>query len=218
MSVTDTLLENNTAYAEGFSEGDKPIPPSSGVAVVACMDARIDVYRALGLGLGEAHVIRNAGGVVTDDAIRSLVISQELLGTKEIVLIHHTDCGMLTFKDDDVKGQIQGPHRDSARLRVGGPSPTPQRMCDSRSHVYGQIRSWFPSIRCVDSSTTSTQAGWRRSTRGTKGVALTLWEPPRPLPLGRGPTPFPALRRGQCSEAPTDLASSAVSTICTSGP
>jgi carbonic anhydrase len=106
LSVTDEYLANNAAYAESF--GDQlPMPPSRHVAVVACMDARLDVYRILGLRPGEAHVIRNAGGVVTDDAIRSLTISQRLLGTNEIILIHHTDCGMLTFTDDAVKRQIQ---------------------------------------------------------------------------------------------------------------
>ena len=106
MSVTSQLLNNNESYARSFKKGDLPLPPAKGVAVLACMDARIDVHKILGLEEGEAHVIRNAGGVATDDAIRSLVISQRLLGTKEIVLIHHTDCGMLTFKDDEVKGQI----------------------------------------------------------------------------------------------------------------
>jgi carbonic anhydrase len=105
MSVTDDLLTNNAAYAESFS-GPLPLPPSKHVAVLACMDARLDVYRALGLGEGEAHVIRNAGGVVTEDEIRSLAISQRLLGTKEIILIHHTDCGMLTFTDDEFKASI----------------------------------------------------------------------------------------------------------------
>ena len=106
MSVTDELLRNNDTYAEGFDKGELPMPPSRQIAVVACMDARLDVYRILGLELGEAHVIRNAGGVITDDAIRSLVISQRLLGTREIILIHHTDCGMLTFRDDEVKAAI----------------------------------------------------------------------------------------------------------------
>jgi len=107
MSVTDELLENNAAYAESFEKGDLPLPPAKGVAVVACMDARLDVHEMLGLELGDAHVIRNAGGVITDDEIRSLAISQRLLGTREIVLIHHTDCGMLTFTDDELKQQIQ---------------------------------------------------------------------------------------------------------------
>src|SRR6185503_11994013 len=98
--------KNNAEYARSFT-GPLPLPPSKHVAVVACMDARLDVYRILGLGDGEAHVIRNAGGVVTDDEIRSLAISQRLLGTKEIILIHHTDCGMLTFTDDEFKRSIQ---------------------------------------------------------------------------------------------------------------
>jgi carbonic anhydrase len=107
MSVTDELLQNNAAYAEAFDKGDLPLPPARGVAVVACMDARLNVYGMLGLEEGDAHVIRNAGGVITDDEIRSLAISQRLLGTREIILIHHTDCGMLTFTDDEVKQQIQ---------------------------------------------------------------------------------------------------------------
>jgi len=106
MSVTDELLANNQRYAETFS-GPLPLPPARGVAVIACMDARINVYAVLGLAEGEAHVIRNAGGVVTDDEIRSLAISQRLLGTREVILIHHTDCGMLTFTDDDFKASIQ---------------------------------------------------------------------------------------------------------------
>ncbi len=107
MTVTDELLRNNEAYAAGFDKGDLPLPPAKKVAVVACMDARLDVHGLLGLQLGDAHVIRNAGGVVTDDEIRSLAISQRLLGTEEIVLIHHTDCGMLTFTDDEFKRAIQ---------------------------------------------------------------------------------------------------------------
>ena len=106
MSVTDELLRNNETYARSFNKGALPLPPAKHVAVVACMDARLDVHKILGLDEGDAHVFRNAGGVVTDDAIRSLVISQRLLGTNEIILIHHTDCGMLTFKDDDVKLSI----------------------------------------------------------------------------------------------------------------
>src|SRR6516165_5332400 len=106
MSVTDEYLRNNAAYAEQFA-GPLPMPPSRHTAVVACMDARLNVYGMLGLKEGESHVIRNAGGVVADDAIRSLAISQRLLGTTEIILIHHTDCGMLTFTDDDFKRAIQ---------------------------------------------------------------------------------------------------------------
>jgi carbonic anhydrase len=107
MSVTDDLLRNNEAYAESFDKGDLPLPPAKKVAVVACMDARLDVHGLLGLELGDAHVIRNAGGVVTEDEIRSLAISQRLLGTEHIVLIHHTDCGMLTFTDDGFRGDLQ---------------------------------------------------------------------------------------------------------------
>jgi carbonic anhydrase len=106
MSATDEFLANNARYAEQFS-GPLPMPPGKATAVIACMDARLNVYAMLGLNEGEAHVIRNAGGVVTDDAIRSLAISQRLLGTREIILIHHTDCGMLTFTDDTFKRAIQ---------------------------------------------------------------------------------------------------------------
>ncbi len=107
MSVTDELLKNNESYAASFDKGDLPMPPGAKVAVLACMDARLHPYGLLGLTEGDAHVIRNAGGVVTDDEIRSLAISQRLLGTEEVILIHHTDCGMLTFTDDEFKRSIQ---------------------------------------------------------------------------------------------------------------
>jgi carbonic anhydrase len=107
MSATDELLANNESYAASFDKSDLPIPPAKKVAVIACMDARLNVFGLLGIGEGDAHVIRNAGGVVTDDEIRSLAISQRLLGTEEIILIHHTDCGMLTFTDDAFKAQIE---------------------------------------------------------------------------------------------------------------
>ena len=106
MTVTDELLANNAKYAENFS-GPLPLPPAKHIAIIACMDARLNVYGALGLNEGEAHVIRNAGGVITEDEIRSLAISQRLLGTDEIILIHHTDCGMLTFTDDEFTKSIQ---------------------------------------------------------------------------------------------------------------
>ena len=118
MSQTDELLKNNEAYAEKFDKGGLPLPPARKVAVVACMDARLNPSYLLGLEEGDAHVIRNAGGVITDDEIRSLAISQRLLGTEEIILIHHTDCGMLTFQDDDFKPPDPGGHRDQAA--VGG--------------------------------------------------------------------------------------------------
>jgi carbonic anhydrase len=107
VSSTDDLLANNESYVAAFDKGDLPLPPARKVAVVACMDARLNVYGMLGLAEGDAHVIRNAGGVVTDDEIRSLAISQRLLGTEEIILIHHTDCGMLTFTDDEFKAAIE---------------------------------------------------------------------------------------------------------------
>jgi len=107
MSVTDDLLANAERYAQAFDQGDLPMPPAKRVAVLACMDARLNPYGLLGLRDGDAHIIRNAGGVVTDDEIRSLAISQRLLGTEEIILIHHTDCGMLTFTDDEFRRQIQ---------------------------------------------------------------------------------------------------------------
>jgi len=105
--ATDDLLENAEAYAETFTQGDLPIPPRRKVAIVACMDARLNPYGILGLAEGDAHIIRNAGGVITDDQIRSLAISQRLLGTEEIILMHHTDCGMLKFSDDEFREQIR---------------------------------------------------------------------------------------------------------------
>ena len=107
MTTTEQLLQNANAYAEGFDKGDLPLPPGKRVAVLACMDARLNPYGILGLTEGDAHVIRNAGGVVSDDAVRSLAISQNLLGTEEIILIHHTDCGMLTFTDDELAEKLE---------------------------------------------------------------------------------------------------------------
>ncbi len=108
MSSFDELLENNARYAENFGRGESHHgAPARSLAIVACMEARLDVYRVLGLEEGDAHVIRNAGGVVSDDAIRSLVISQRFLGTREVMLIHHTDCGMMTFRDDAAKDEIE---------------------------------------------------------------------------------------------------------------
>jgi carbonic anhydrase len=107
MTVTDELLKNNAEFTRSFSKGDLPMPPGKGLAVVACMDARLNVYALLGLSEGEAHVIRNAGGVVSDDVLRSLVISQRLLGTREVMLIHHTDCGMEKITDDGFRAELQ---------------------------------------------------------------------------------------------------------------
>ena len=106
-TLTDTLLDNNAAYVSTFDQADLPSPPARKLAVLACMDARLDPAKVLGLQEGDAHVIRNAGGVVSDDALRSLAISQNLLGTEEIILIHHTDCGMLTFSDEDFAQKLE---------------------------------------------------------------------------------------------------------------
>ena len=107
MTAIDELVGNASSYRDSFHSGDLPLPPAKKVAIVACMDARLNPYGLLGLHEGDAHVIRNAGGVITDDEIRSLAISQRLLGTQEVMLIHHTDCGMLTFGDDDFRRQVQ---------------------------------------------------------------------------------------------------------------
>jgi len=107
MGVIDELVRNAGSYGESFASGELPLPPAKGVAIVACMDARLNPYGLLGLREGDAHVIRNAGGVITDDEIRSLSISQRLLGTEEIMLIHHTDCGMLTFSDDQFRREVE---------------------------------------------------------------------------------------------------------------
>lgn len=107
MSATDDLLQNARRYAEGFDRGDLPRPPARKVAIVTCMDARINPYALLGLQEGDAHLIRNAGGLITDDEVRSLAISQSLLGTEEIVLIHHTDCSLYSLTDEELKQQVE---------------------------------------------------------------------------------------------------------------
>jgi len=107
MTVTDELVQANQTFAESFNQGDLPMPPARNVAVVTCMDARLHPSKFLGLAMGDAHVIRNAGGRASDDAIRSLIISSRLLGTNEYLVIHHTDCGMLTFSNDDLRGKLQ---------------------------------------------------------------------------------------------------------------
>ena len=136
MSVTDELLSNASNYAAEFDRGNLPMPPAKGVAILACMDARLNVYGLLGLEEGDAHVITNAGGVVTDDEIRSLAISQRLLGTKEIILIHHTDCGMLTFRDDEFRAEVQ---------RETGIKPT--WPCESFDDVEEDVRQSVARIK-----------------------------------------------------------------------
>ena len=161
MSTTDELLKNNETYARSFDKGSLPLPPAKKLAVLACMDARLHVSKILGLKEGDAHVIRNAGGVATDDAIRSLTISQRLLGTDEIILIHHTDCGMLTFSDDQVR------HRSrktlaSVRPLPSKPSPTSRTMSGRRSPGSRPAPSSRERTRSAASSTMSKPAGSMR--------------------------------------------------------
>ena len=189
MSVTDELLANNARYAESFT-GPLPLPPSRHVAVLACMDARLDVYRVLGLAEGEAHVIRNAGGVVTDDEIRSLAISQRLLGTKEIVLIHHTDCGMLTFTDEDLLGAIErdtgirptwsceaSPTSRTTSARRSLASPT-ARSSRRRAASAGSCSTWPPAASPRSSDTRAAPRADRALAddhqRGVAEVALDV--------------------------------------------
>ncbi|HVP43494.1 MAG TPA: carbonic anhydrase [Terriglobales bacterium] len=107
MSITDEVLRANERYAEQFKLGHLPMPPARKLAVLACMDARLTVEKFLGLETGEAHIIRNAGGIASEDAVRSLIISHHLLGTEEFLIINHTDCGMLTFKDDELRDRLE---------------------------------------------------------------------------------------------------------------
>jgi carbonic anhydrase len=162
MSAIDEFVENNTAFAETFDKGDLPLPPAKKVAIVACMDARLNPYPILGLSIGDAHVIRNAGGVITDDEIRSLAISQHLLGTEEIMLIHHTDCGMLTFSDADFAQKLedqtgqrpQWPARSFPDLeedvresiRLIKQSPFIPRKDEVRGFVYDVKTGWLAEV------------------------------------------------------------------------
>ena len=107
MNVIEEVLKHNESYAQGFTLGNLPMPPGRKLAVVACMDARLTVEEMLGIKTGDAHIIRNAGGIVTEDALRSFIISHHLLGTQEFMIINHTDCGMLTFKDEELRAKLQ---------------------------------------------------------------------------------------------------------------
>lgn len=120
MSIIDETLKANTDYAQNFTHADLPMPPGRKLAVVACMDARLDIPRILGLKVGEAHIIRNAGGIADESALRSLIISQDLLGTEEFMFIHHVDCGMLTFKEDKYIPKL--------RKQTGISAVTPERF------------------------------------------------------------------------------------------
>ena len=135
MSTTDDLLKNNESFAQSFDKGDLPLPPARKIAIVACMDARLNPYPILGLELGDAHVIRNAGGVITDDEIRSLAISQHLLGTEEIMLIHHTDCGMLTFNDQEFAGKLEGETGQRPQWDAGSFGDLDQDVRDSIKRI-----------------------------------------------------------------------------------
>ncbi|MEJ2860448.1 beta-class carbonic anhydrase [Actinomycetospora flava] len=135
MTATDEMLAANESFAAGFDKSGLPGPPSRGVAVVACMDARLDVYRVLGLGDGEAHVIRNAGGVVTDDVLRSLAVSQRKLQTREVVLLHHTRCGMATFTDDDFVAELEADTGQKPTWTPGTFPDTEQDVRDSAAAV-----------------------------------------------------------------------------------
>jgi carbonic anhydrase len=164
MSTTDELLQNAKVYREHFTKGDLPLPPARKVAVLACMDARLNPYGLLGLQEGDAHVIRNAGGVVTDDEIRSLAISQRLLGTEEVILIHHTDCGMLTFTDDEFKLRFR---RTSGSSPNGPPkrSRTSTRTFASRSPGSRRVPSSRAKTGCAVLYTTSTPATCAKSSQ-----------------------------------------------------
>ncbi len=156
MSTTDELLANAQHYASAFDKGDLPLPPARKVAVLACMDARLNPYGLLGLQEGDAHVIRNAGGVVTDDAIRSLAISQRLLGTEQIILIHHTDCGMLTFTDDEFKRSVQ----DDVGIK-------PEWAVEAFPDLDGDVRQSIARIKASPFIPTRASAG--SSTASTTG-------------------------------------------------
>jgi len=161
MPTIDELVDNAEAYAERFDGGELPLPPAKRIAVVACMDARLNPYGLLGLREGDAHVIRNAGGVITDDEIRSLAISQRLLGTEEIMLIHHTDCGMLTFRDDDFRRQVQQTPASSRNGRRSR-STTSRATCVSRLRASRRARSSPRRTRCAGSSTRSRRERFAR--------------------------------------------------------
>jgi len=134
MGSFEQLLEANRRYAESFTLGHLPMPPGSKVAVLACMDARLTVEHILGLKTGEAHVIRNAGGEASDDAIRSLIISSRLLGTRTFLVINHTDCGMLTFRDEDLRKQLkEATGHDAGHLHF-------HAFSDLDEHVRAQVR------------------------------------------------------------------------------
>lgn len=149
MSGTDDVLKANETYVKNFTLGELPMPPARKLVVVACMDARLTVEQFLGLKTGDAHIIRNAGGIVTDDALRSLIISHHLLGTQEIIIVNHTDCGMLTFKDDELRAQVE------KKMGTGTVSPSHFHAFDNlEENVRRQIQRvkthpWIPKTISV---------------------------------------------------------------------
>jgi carbonic anhydrase len=144
MSVIEDVLQANQQFSRSFGSADLPLPPARGLAVLTCMDARIDIHAALGLKLGDAHVIRNAGGIATEDAIRSLIISHHLLGTREFMVINHTDCGMITFEDEELRGRLrQATGKDADEPRAF------HAFSDLRKNALEQVRKirshpWLP--------------------------------------------------------------------------
>ena len=165
MTITEALVSRNAAYsADVLSRGGLAAKGTQKVAVVACMDSRVDVFAALGLAPGEAHVIRNAGGLVTEDTIRSLAISQHLMGTEEILVIHHTGCGMLSFTDEELCSALEALRPARGRPGRRGPSPTWPTACASRSPASRPRPSSPAPTPCVASSWTWPPAAWRRST------------------------------------------------------
>ena len=198
VSNTDQLLENAQSYAAGFDKGDLPLPPGRRVAIVACMDARLNPYALLGLSEGDAHIIRNAGGAVTPDVIRSLTISQRLLGTEEIVLIHHTDCGMLTFSDDDSSAAPSRRTRAFARSGRPRPSPTSTPTCASRSRASRPARSSRAPTRCGASSTRSRPGSCARSRDG-------VWIRPAARAAWSGGGPDQTCRSVEVDDVPVDV-------------
>lgn len=134
MSTVDEYLANNARYAENF-DGPRPIKPSKSIAVVACMDSRMDLFAMLGMDIGEAHVIRNAGGIVDDATLRSLLISQRLLGTTEIILIHHTDCGMTKFTEEEFREQLEEEIGFSPGYALGAFTSSEQNLRSAKRRI-----------------------------------------------------------------------------------
>jgi len=176
MSIIDEVLKSNETYARSFALGQLAMPPARKLAIVACMDARLTVEQALGLKTGDAHIIRNAGGIVTEDALRSLIISHHLLGTQEFLIINHTDCGMLTFKDEELRARLQ--------TSTGAAVVSPARFYtfgDLESNVRQQMQKvkshpWIPGDIPVRGFIYDVKTGRLKEVVALKSAAAT---PPR---------------------------------------